>query len=55
MILNESFDFENQAPEDVKRAFVGGKPEAKLLLYPRTKLYKWTDHSLVTTRGITPW
>ncbi len=55
MILNESLKFETAADATVKRAFIGGKPEAKVRIESGTKLYKWTSHGLLTAKGISPW
>lgn len=54
-ILNESASFATFAPNDVKTAFKTGSPVTKERLRAGTKLYKWTQYSLVGPRGITPW
>ena len=51
--LNEDFDFELSASAEVRRAFRGSP--SKELLEAKTKMYKWTQHSFVGRRGITPW
>ena len=50
--LNEDFDFDS-ASEEVRRAFRGSP--SKELLEPPSKMYKWTQHSFLGRRGITPW
>ena len=53
--LNESKDFVSIATSDDRKAFLNKQPESKELLKAGTKLYKWTQYSLVGPRGITPW
>jgi hypothetical protein len=52
MILNEGLRFES-IDATVKRAFL--RPAEKLLLSPRTRLYKWTDAPLNQGGRISPW
>lgn len=51
-MINENLNF-NDAPETVKRAFLG-QPE-KFQLSVQTRLYKWTNRPLETGSGISPW
>lgn len=57
MELNYSLTFDQaaMAKPEVRRAFIGGKPETKERLLASTKLFKWTQYPLVGPKGITPW
>ena len=50
-----TFDQATLGKPDVRRAFIGGKPETTEKLIAGTKLYKWTQYPLAGAQGITPW
>jgi hypothetical protein len=52
MALNEALRFDDAAPA-VKRAFLRA-PE-KVLLEPRSGLYKWTNSPLIDRMPVSPW
>jgi hypothetical protein len=46
--------FNTIADDDVRRAFLQGRPEVVAWLEPGTKLFKWTQ-SITTRNGVSPW